>query len=71
MFDRQRTQTWVRRWRDKRRRAPRKVKDRLFGSAEGDSEEKNAQRHTARGEELAARDRRFEPRGGAGSGGVM
>ena len=68
MSDQQRRRTWVQRWRDRRRKPPRKVKDRLFGSVDGDSEEKIAQRHTSRGEHLAAEDRRFEIKGGAGGG---
>jgi hypothetical protein len=69
MSDQRRTGQWVERWREKRRRKPpRKVAHRLFGSVEGDSDEKIAQRHTSRGEELAADDRRYDIKGGAGGG---
>jgi hypothetical protein len=69
MSEPQRTPQWLARWREKRRRKPpRKVGDRLFGSVEGDSEEKVAQRHTTRGEDLAADDRRYDIKGGGGGG---
>jgi len=63
----QRGRNWLEGWRERRRgKPPRKVKDKLFGSVDGDSEEKLAQRHTSRGEKLAAEDRRFETKGGGG-----
>jgi hypothetical protein len=69
MSDQQRTRQWLARWRERRRRKPsRKVGDRLFGSVDGDSEEKLAQRHTTLGEDLAAEDRRYDVKGGAGGG---
>ena len=69
MSEQQRMPRWLAGWREKRRRTPpRKVGDRLFGSIDGDSEEKVAQRHTSRGEELAAQDRRYDIKGGAGGG---
>src|SRR3954471_5763976 len=69
MSEQQRTPQWLSRWREKRRRRPpRNVGDRLFGSVDSDSEEKIAQRHTTRGEELAAEDRRHDIQGGAGGG---
>jgi hypothetical protein len=72
MSDQQRASQWLSKWREKRRgKLPRKVGDRLLGSVHGDSEEKVAQRHTARGEELAAEDRRYDSKGGAGGGGLM
>jgi hypothetical protein len=72
MSGKQRTPQWLATWREKRRRKPpRKVGDRLFGSVDGDSEEKVAQRHTTGGEELAAEDRRYDIKGGAGGGGLM
>jgi hypothetical protein len=51
--------------------APRNVGDGFFGSVGGDSEEKIAHRHTSRGQQLAAEDRRYDIRGGAGDGGLM
>jgi hypothetical protein len=72
MSDEQRAPRWLATWREKRRREqPRKVGDRLFGSVDGDSEEKIAQRHTTRGEELAAEDHRYDIKGGAAGGGLM
>ena len=72
MSDQQRASQWLARWREKRRGKPtRKVGDRLFGSVDGDSAEKVAQRHTTRGEKLAAQDRRYDIKGGAGGGGLM
>jgi hypothetical protein len=72
MSKQQRMPQWLVKWRDKRRpKPPRKVGDRLFGSGEGDSEEKTAQRHTSRGKELAADDRRYDIKGGAGGGGLI
>jgi hypothetical protein len=69
MSEQQRTPPWLSRWREKRRCRPaRKVGDRLFGSVDGDSEEKIAHRHTTGGEELAAEDRRHDIKGGAGGG---
>ena len=69
MSEHQRMPQWLVRWRKRRRRTPRrKVGDRLFGSVDGDSEEKLAQRHTSRGEELGAEDRRYDIKGGAGGG---
>jgi len=43
--------------------------DKLFGAVDGDSEEKIAQRHTSRGRELDAEDRRHHIKGG-GTGGL-
>jgi hypothetical protein len=72
MSGQQRAFQWLAKWREKGRgKPPRKVGDRLFGSVDGDSEEKVAQRHTTRGEELAAEDRRHDIKGGAGGGGLM
>jgi hypothetical protein len=71
MSDEQRTPGRLARRREKRRRkSRRKAGDRVFGSVDGDSEEKIRQRHTSRGRELAAEDRRYDISGGAG-GGVM
>ena len=42
--------------------------EKLFGGADGDSEEKIAQRHTSRGEELAAEDRARIIKGSSGGG---
>src|SRR3954451_12580837 len=56
MSDEQRAPRWLATWREKRRRRPaRKVGDRLFGSVDGDSEEKIAQRHTTGGGSLPPR----------------
>ncbi len=60
---------WLARWRAKHpRKAHRTAMDKLFGGAEGDSEEKLAQRHTSRGEELAAEDRARIIKGSSGGG---
>jgi hypothetical protein len=48
--------------------AHRNAMEKLFGGVEGDSEEKVVQRHTSRGEELAAEDRARIIKG-SGSGG--
>jgi hypothetical protein len=67
MSDEERTPTWLASWRangDLKRQ-------RRWWSNPGmgvDSEEKMAQRHTSRGRELAAEDRRYEIKGGAGGG---
>jgi hypothetical protein len=69
MSDDQRQPQWLARWRAKRhlkRQGP--LRDKLFGAADGDSEEKIAQRHTNRGRELDAEDRRHRIKGGAGGG---
>ena len=67
MSDEQRRPGWLARWRAKRGRKPhRNAMDKLFGGVEGDSEEKGVQRHTSRGEELAAEDRARIIKGGAG-----
>jgi hypothetical protein len=42
--------------------------DRLFGGGDGDSEDKIAQRHTHRGEQLAAEDRARIIKGSSGGG---
>jgi hypothetical protein len=69
MSGQQRMPHWLARWREERRRKPpRKVGDRLFGSVDGDAQEKIAQRHSPRGEDLAAEDRRYDIKGGAGGG---
>jgi len=60
-------QTWLARWRAKRQsKRHRKLMDKLFGGVDEDSEEKVAQRHTSRGEELAAEDRARITKGGFG-----
>ena len=61
---------WLARWRAKRQsKGHRNAMDKLFGGADGDSEEKVAQRHTSRGEELAAEDRARIIKGSSGGGG--
>jgi hypothetical protein len=67
MSDEQRKRGWLARWRAKHQRKPhRNAMDKLFGGVEGDSDEKAVQRHTSRGEELAAEDRARIIKGGAG-----
>jgi hypothetical protein len=67
MSDEQRRPQWLARWRAKRQRKPRRnAMEKLFGGVEGDSEEKAVQRHTSRGDELAAEDRARIIKGGAG-----
>src|SRR3954449_8409804 len=57
------------RWRAKHPRKPhRTAMDKLFGSPDGDSEEKVAQRHTSQDEELAAEDRARIVKGSTGGG---
>ena len=69
MSDEQRKPQWLARWRAKRQRKPhRNAMDKLFGGVDGDSEEKAVQRHTSRGDELAAEDRARIIKG-SGSGG--
>ena len=70
MSDEQRKPQWLARWRAKRQvNRHRNAMDRLFGGVDGDSEEKAVQRHTSRGEELAAQDRVHIIKGGSGGGG--
>jgi hypothetical protein len=67
MSDEQRKPQWLARWRAKRQvKRHRTAMDKLFGGVDGDSEEKAAQRHTSRGEELAAEDRARIIKGGGG-----
>jgi hypothetical protein len=67
MSDEQQELPWLARWRAKRRLTRhRTVMDKLFDSVDGDSEEKVVQRHTSRGEELAAEDRRRIIKGSGG-----
>ena len=58
--------SWLARWRAKH--PHRTAMDKVFGGADGDSEEKIAQRHTSRGEELAAEDRARIIKGSSGGG---
>jgi hypothetical protein len=63
----QRKPQWLARWRAKRppkRQGP--LMDQLFGRGDGDSEEKIAERHTSRGEELLSEGRRYRGTGSAG-----
>jgi hypothetical protein len=70
MSDEQRKPQWLARWRAKRQsRRHRTAMDKLFGGVDGDSEEKAVQRHTRRGEELAAEDRARIIKGSSGGGG--
>jgi hypothetical protein len=70
MSDEQRKPQWLARWRAKRQvKRHRPVMDKIFGGVDGDSEEKVVQRHTRRGEELAAEDRARIIKGSSGGGG--
>jgi hypothetical protein len=70
MSDEQRKSQWLERWREKRQlKRHGTVMAKLFGTGDGDSEEKIAQRHTSRGRELDAEDRRHQIKGG-GTGGL-
>ena len=65
----QRKPGWLARWRAKHPpRRHRTAMDRLLGGTDADSEEKIAQRHTSRGEELAAEDRARIIKGSSGGG---
>ena len=71
MADDQRKLQRLATWRAKRQlKRHRTVMDKLFGADDGDSEEKIAQRHTSRGEELAAEDRQRVIKGSS-PGGLM
>jgi hypothetical protein len=70
MSDEQREPRWLARWRAKLQpKRHRTVMDKLFGAGDADSEEKISQRHTSRGRELAAEDRRHLIKGGGTAGG--
>jgi hypothetical protein len=71
MSDERRKSQWLATWRAKRQhKRHRTAMDKLFGTANRDSEEKNAERHTSRGEELAAEDRRYRRKAGGSGGGL-
>jgi hypothetical protein len=59
--------SWLAKWRAKHPRKPhRTAMDKRFGGVDGDSEEKLAQRHTSRGEKLAAEDKARIIKGSSG-----
>jgi hypothetical protein len=65
MSDEQRKSGWLTRWRAKGE-LTRRQRPWSHSSLDGDSEEKLAQRHTNRGEKLAADDRKYHIKGQGG-----
>jgi hypothetical protein len=71
MSDEQRKPRWLATWRAQRQhKRHRTAMDKLFGTADEDSEEKIVQRHTTRGQEHAAEDRRYRRKAGGAGGGL-
>ena len=68
MSDEQHKPGWLARWRAKGE-LKRRQRPWSYSSADGDSGEKIAQRHTSRGEKLEAEDRARIIKGGSGGGG--
>jgi hypothetical protein len=69
MPDERQNPHWLARWRAKHPRKPhRTAMDKMFSGAEGDSDEKVVQRHTTRGEKLAAEDKARIIKGSSGGG---